>query len=491
MSPSGDEALNLFYDYTLFTKQGHVEYPATHSTRMVAERSVSRMRETPPRTPVFQLLSVFNTHAPHLPLPEFANDPRCDSMPPWNPPNYNEADLSDKPSFVRSFPMQPYVGGWPMVQLCREMIGVNWLVGQVRDELQAQGRLDNTLFVFTADNGMGWGEHRWDKKRLPYTTPVPLYMNWASRWGEEHQVISEGTSNIDLAPTFCEYAGCTLGPYPGGHAAADGMSVAPVLDGDLSTLGRDALLETSFGSRSWSAIRTTTSSPLGRWHLVVHPSGFVELYDLAADPWELTNVAAHPANQDVRNQLTVRLGELLQEGRVAPAAERPDGSIAITAVGTYKGANIYSTTPRDSQTQKLPYVLKNSVHDFTARVTNRGTVPATFTVQATSTGATRISARYFLGPTDVTSQLVTGTFSFADVPAGATVELTIRMIVGRAPLDAKRSTVITLGLSGGPVASDVLKVIVVRGTPPPPPPPPPSPSMTPQPPTTVIDLSPR
>jgi len=64
-------------------------------------------------------------------------------------------------------------------------------------------------------------------------------------------------------------------------------------------------------------------------------------------------------------------------------------------------------------------------------------------------------------------------------------------VVGRAPLDAKRSTVITLGLSGGPVASDVLKVIVVRGTPPPPPPPPPSPSMTPQPPTTVIDLSPR
>lgn len=464
MSEAGEGSINYFLDYTLFTKEGPVFYDDVHSTRMIAERAVARMKEAPIDKPIFQLLSIFNPHAPNIPMPEFANEERCRSMPPWNPPNYNEADISDKPAFTRTLPLLQDRDGWPLVAHCRAMLGVDWLVSQVRTELSAEGRLDNTLFVFTADNGMGWGEHRWEKKRMPSTTPLPLYMSWPARWGNDHRVLAESTSNIDVAPTLCEYAGCEMGPFPGGQTHADGLSLAGVLDGDAATLGRDALLETQPGTRSWNALRTTASSALGKWHYVEWATGERELYDLARDPWELQNLAGNPATQQLRDQLSVRLMQLLQEGRIVPSLQRPDGSIAIASVGTFKGLNIYTSVPKDSQTQKIADVLKNTVHDFTVHVTNHGKKAANYTVQGTSTGSGKISTQYLVGGTDVSAAISAGTFSMTGVTPGATVDLVIRMVVNTAPLGSKRSAVLTVGLSGEPTAIDVLNAVVVRAS---------------------------
>jgi hypothetical protein len=217
-----------FYNYNLFTKQGDLSYGTYHSTRMIADRFVLRARQTPADQPLFAILSIYNLHAPNTPLPKFAGDQRCASMPPWNPPNYNEADMSDKPAFQRSRPLLPHPAGWPMVRYCEEMLGVEWLTERVAGELEAQGRLENTLLVFTADNGIGWGAHRvGQNKVLPFTTPVPLYMSWPARWGNDGRTVSELTSNIDLAPTFCELGGCNLGPFPTGQSKPDGVSLVP------------------------------------------------------------------------------------------------------------------------------------------------------------------------------------------------------------------------------------------------------------------------
>jgi arylsulfatase A-like enzyme len=315
-----------FYDYTVRTKNGDIDYGSLHSTEMIAERAIARLRETPSETPVFAILSVFNAHLPNEPMPRFADDERCASIPPWNPPNFNEADLSDKPTRARSLPLLPYSDGWPMVTYCREILGVDWLVDAVINELRARGRVDNTLLVLTADNGMTWGAHRLgQRKAVPYATAVPLYMSWASRWGDEPRIIDQHTSNIDLAPTFCDVGGCALGPYPSGQLSADGVSLLPLLDGETATLSRDALLEQML---RWRAVRTTEEHELGLWHYVEYDSGEVELYDvfggpchawepgLPGDPCEMQNLAGDAAYQPVRDALAVRLHELLMSGRL-------------------------------------------------------------------------------------------------------------------------------------------------------------------------------
>ncbi len=312
-----------FYDYSMYTKdQGTLafgETPDDHSTHVIASRAVARLQAADPDKPVFQLLSIFNTHAPNIPVPGLESDPRwdaCSNMPPWDPPNYNEDDVSDKPPYVANLPKQPYPNGWPMDGYCREMLGVDWLVGQVVDELKADGRYDNTMFVFTADNGMAWGQHRIGaEKASPYTTRVPLYYSWPARWGDAPRTIHEYVSDIDFAPTMCAVGGCTMGPYPGGQTQPDGLSLLALLDGDEDHLARDALLEDGLDSREWLAIRTTPQNALGLWHYVENQSGFIELYDEAADPWELHNIAGLPGHDALKQALHQELYALFAEGR--------------------------------------------------------------------------------------------------------------------------------------------------------------------------------
>ncbi|CAN5757925.1 hypothetical protein BH23CHL7_BH23CHL7_10040 [soil metagenome] len=326
-----------FEDYRLFTKQGVSTFVGYHSTRMTFDRFELRSRQTPANQPLFAVLSIYNLHAPNTPMPEFATDSRCSTMAPWKPPNYNEADMSDKPAFQQTRPLLPYPNGWPMVGYCREMLGVDWLAERVVNELEAQGRLDNTLLVFTADNGMGWGAHRIGQdKRVPFSTPVPLYMSWPARWGTEPRTISELTTNIDLAPTFCEIGGCTLGPYPGGQSGPDGVSLLSLIDGNAAHLGRDAVLELATDpavTPHWHGLRTTATHPAGLWHYVEWTTGDRELYNLADDPWELNNLANRPSTAFLRQSLSARLAPLKVAGKVSPPPSTgPSVPQGLTAV---------------------------------------------------------------------------------------------------------------------------------------------------------------
>lgn len=461
MRTPADPESGWFYNYSLFTKEGDVSYTNQHSTRTIAERAVARIQSAPSSSPVFALLSLINTHAPHLPMPEFVGDPRCADMAPWKPPNYNEEDVSDKPTYVRNLPLLPEADGWPMVTMCEEMLGVDWLVTQVTDELRADGRFDNTVFVFTADNGMGWGQHRLGEvKQVPYATPVPLYFSWPSQWRGPRSV-DDVVSNIDLAPTFCALGGCTLGPYPGGQTKPDGISLKPVLDGSATNTGRGAVLEVSYAKHIWAALRTNASSPLGRWHYIENASGFVELYDPVSDPYELTNRGSDRSLADLRTQLSHRLGQLLQEGRVA-TDPRPDARIALGASGPFKGTNVYESIPTQKQTQTLLGVLPNTTNDYWVQVVNRGTSSGDFRVGATSTGTALMVVNYLVKGVDVTSQVSAGTYVVTGVAPGASTTVVVRITVAPdAGPRAKRNAILTFTSTNGGLV-DVARAVARR-----------------------------
>ena len=61
---------------------------------------------------------------------------------------------------------------------------------------------------------------------------------------------------------------------------------------------------------AWYALETTPANTLGHWHYVEYATGEKELYDLAADPWELDNHAGNPADAAVQSALAARLAEL-------------------------------------------------------------------------------------------------------------------------------------------------------------------------------------
>jgi hypothetical protein len=249
-----------------------------------------------------------------------------------------EEDVSDKPRHVR---LQPRVepDGLPLYEECRTLLSVDDLIRRVRVELRRAGRLQNTLFVLTSDNGMSYGAHRiYKDKKTPYATQIPFYVSWPARVGTQHRRVGERLQNIDFAPTVCALVSCRMGPYPGGQRRADGRSFAPLLLGISKALDRDAVYVNMLADNTWippwHGVETTRRSPLARrgcasaasggcrWSYVEHRTGQRELYDLsngpcwrwqpgdAGDPCRLENVASKARYASIRHALRKRLGQL-------------------------------------------------------------------------------------------------------------------------------------------------------------------------------------
>ena len=446
-----------FFNYTVHTKTGNVAYTGLHSTLMVGQRTIQHLRETPSTTPVFAVLSVFDTHAPNTPMGQFKDDPRCANIPPWDPPNYNEAEVSDKPAFIQAEPLLPYPDGWPMRGYCEELLGVDLVVKQVIDELTADGRINNTLLVFTADNGMTWGAHRMAQQKLvAYATPVPLYMSWPARWGNQPRTVNDFVSNIDLAPTFCAIGGCVMDNYPYGRHKPDGVNLLPLIDGTASNAGRDAVLESAFsGDRTWTALRTTASNSLGKWHYIEWQTGERELYDSVADPWELQSLDGQPAYAKVEAALAARLADLRHEHSRAT----PDASIAKSATGPFVGDMIVSSTPTSSQTVTRT-VVAGQTYSYKVRITNRGGTPDSFKVSATSSGSASMSVQFMKNTTDITAAVNAGTYTTPSLSLLGYSDLTINVTVAlNAPAGAIKRVVVTAASVINPTRIDVVRAV--------------------------------
>lgn len=168
--------------------------------------------------------------------------------------------------------------------------------------LDASGQRDNTIIVYTADNGYSWGEHHWDRKNCAFDhcsrVPLLAYDPRHPRGGA-----SDGAMvlNVDLAPTFAELAGATIPPGPKVH----GKSLAGLVTGAASSGPplRERVLTECWDQPDGPDIHAAIRS--GQWKYVEHyrdskmttlrvrPSGEKEreLYDLVKDPAETKNLA--------------------------------------------------------------------------------------------------------------------------------------------------------------------------------------------------------
>jgi N-acetylglucosamine-6-sulfatase len=151
-----------------------------YSTDVIARQALPWLRAAPRDQPVFLYLAPYATHGGRdqhrflpwnqpAPAPRHVGDPRCADVQPYTSPAYNEADVSDKPAYIRRQPLLP-IPEWSLVAWCEALLSVDETLARVEQEMERQGR-DNVLYLLTADNGMGWGAHRWHAKVVPYAIP--------------------------------------------------------------------------------------------------------------------------------------------------------------------------------------------------------------------------------------------------------------------------------------------------------------------------------
>lgn len=276
--------------------------PQDYSTDVLASMAEAFVRETP--GPLFVYFAPAAPHGPATPAP--GDEGAFADLPPWRPPSYDEADVSDKPAWVRDL--------WPLGEARRDhidelrrsqyasLLAVDRAVAGLIDALRDTGRLADTLFIFTSDNGLLWGEHRWRRKEATYEEAirVPLVVRWDAGGVIPRSRPDVLAANVDLAPTIADAVGIAA---PG----AEGLSLLPTLRGETGPTREDLLIEHLAGANpvpTYCAVRSR------RWTYVRYVTDEEELYDLRADPYELQNLAGDPRFADVLRERRARLAEL-------------------------------------------------------------------------------------------------------------------------------------------------------------------------------------
>ena len=269
--------------------------------------------------------------APHLPQePATRHEGRFQHFPPWRPPSYNEADVSDKPAWVQALPLQNSaqldqirIDQLEMLQAVDEAIGGSTEFGitGIMEHLRTLGVADDTIVVYFADNGWYWGEHRLRAKTNPYDEAIrsPMFVRYP-RLAPLKRVDTRFALNIDLAPTFAELAGV------GVPIAHDGESLLNVLDGTTPSWRTDFLAEAWPNSHpyalvhedqwKYTEIADDPGNPLTTFE--------TELYDLIADPYELNNLATLPEHATRIATMATRLRQLRPNWPIDADPNGPD-----------------------------------------------------------------------------------------------------------------------------------------------------------------------
>lgn len=181
-------------------------------------------------------------------------------------------------------------------------------VGRLMEYLREHDMLDNTLVVYTSDQGFYMGEHGWFDKRFMYeeSLATPLLMRLPDGYKRRGEIM-DMVQNIDYAPTFLEMAGAKV------PSDIQGRSLVPLLRGE-KTIGkwRDAIYYHYHEYPAEHSVKRHYGVRTGRYKLMhfYNDIDVWELYDLQADPQEMHNVYGDPQYAEVRAQMHKRLKQL-------------------------------------------------------------------------------------------------------------------------------------------------------------------------------------
>ena len=252
--------------------------------------------------PFFAFLNYMDVHAPYLPVGGYEG--RFGPVNPEFRPKRLAVGNQTSPSISageRAHRIDRYD---------ESLLYLDFHVGRLLTELENRGVLDSTIVIVTADHGELFGEHGFvehGKSLYQEETMIPLIIRYPTRVSRGTRV-STRVSSTRLAATIAELLGIRESPFPGrslldeiGQDSSTGASL-------VTELGRTRIRGTP-AADGW--VRSLVS---GRWHFILRQSGAHELYDLDADPEELSDQSATPEGREVVEQLRSELERLTGAG---------------------------------------------------------------------------------------------------------------------------------------------------------------------------------
>jgi arylsulfatase A-like enzyme len=354
-NPTGFDYWNIlpgqgvYYDPTFIEAGGRKQYKG-YCTDLIGDFTLDFLKRRDPKKPFFLMSHHKAPHRPWQPAPKyqdlFANQtiPEPDNLydhyegKPRSVAdvrmrvgeNMTRTDVKQdippdlKGDALRKWAYQLYIKDYLR---CIQSVDDN--VGRILDYLDAERLADNTIVIYTSDQGFFLGDHGWFDKRLMYeeSLRMPFLMRYP-RGIRPGSVNRDMVLNIDFAPTFLDYAGAKP------PAEMQGRSFRRCVDGHAPKDWRKAMyyrywmhndndhhVPANYGIRTerWKLIYDY-GKPLGKSG--AHPPDTTpewELYDMRNDPREMHNLYADPKYATVVKQLKQDLDRLQKEAGDEPA----------------------------------------------------------------------------------------------------------------------------------------------------------------------------
>jgi N-acetylglucosamine-6-sulfatase len=232
-------------------------------------------------------------------------------------PNYGRAP-EDKPALQRRIDSLPPLGSKTATRdetilgRQRSLMAIEDGVGEILKALKETGQINNTVIVFTSDNGYFYGEHGLSvERRLAYEESIrmPLLVRYP-------KVIKAGITrnefalNIDIAPTLLELAGIKA------PASMQGRSLVPLLEGRRPAWRNSFLIEyysdkvfPRILKMGYKAVRNE------QWKYIhyLELEGMDELYNLKTDPYEMKNLIHQSSAAGALNEMKQQMERLIKE----------------------------------------------------------------------------------------------------------------------------------------------------------------------------------
>ncbi|MBA2554311.1 MAG: sulfatase [Geodermatophilaceae bacterium] len=316
----GSLAGGNYFETVLFQNGESQTYDDVNQTDLYAGISSDLITERAADDEPFFLWASF--YAPHNGRPSEDDDPVdgigtpavaprhqdvFEGTPLPEDPSFDEQDVSDKPEAVSSQPALPAALQDDLTELHQQrlesLLALDEGIEHMMSALEASGELDNTVIVFTSDNGYMLGEHRIHAGKTVMYEPsarVPLLVRGPGfPVGVTRQ---QPVALVDLAPTFVDMARATAG------LTMDGVSLLPPAQD--SEAGTDRVIVIEAGPEEVGQEWNYRGVRNARYVYVEYgESGETELYDMAEDPYQLENLTFSPSAAD--RQVVADMADLL------------------------------------------------------------------------------------------------------------------------------------------------------------------------------------
>lgn len=326
-----------------------------HETELIVDRGIDFIRSQPKDQP-FALNMWFNAcHAEdsdrrpgigHFPWPQAVSGMYEDTLIP--PPRLSDPSIFEAlPDFLKTtINRERYFWRWNtdlkyqtnMRAYYRMVSGIDGAIGRFMAALREAGLADNTIIVYSADNGYYMGNRGLAGKWSHYeeSLRVPLIIADPRVAASEKGKVSEAIAlNLDLPATFLDWAGVAI------PARYQGHSLKPIVEQQTPTDWREESFHEHFAVRNRIPAFEGLRSSRYKYVRYIDHQNYEFLHDLELDPDELINYVADPQYAEVLAKMRQRTDERVAElgGPLAPldraftasTVPHPEASAAVGA----------------------------------------------------------------------------------------------------------------------------------------------------------------